>query len=357
MRTRRLKKSVKFIILLVLTGLFCIGTSVTYLYLASPIDKNNNKEIEVKIKEGMSTHEIASMLKDKGLIRNSTFFLVYSKLNKCSSLKASTYGLKKSMSLNTIFETICNGDYEKDAITITFKEGKRITDYAKVISKYTDNSYDDVINKMKDTTYIDSLINKYDFLTEEIKNPDIYYPLEGYLFPDTYKFKNKEVSVEEIVEVMLDEYDKVISEYKDKMTNYTVHEYTTLASMTELEGTNTENRKMIAGIFINRLNAKMALGSDVTTYYALQKDMTADLTVEEFNTSNPYNTRNINKLGLPVGPICSVSKSAIEAAVEPTQTKYLYFVADKNGKIYYTSNQVEHDQKVSELKKSGDWIW
>ena len=131
----------------------------------------------------------------------------------------------------------------------------------------------------------------------------------------------------------------------------------TMASIVELEGTNSENRKMIVGIFENRLNSGMNLGSDVTTYYGLQAAMTSDLTSEQFNTSNPYNTR-VGMIGkMPVGPICNPSLSSIEASINPTKSDYLFFVADKNGNIYYTKTNKEHEKKVQEIKDKGDWIW
>ncbi len=128
--------------------------------------------------------------------------------------------------------------------------------------------------------------------------------------------------------------------------------------MLELEGTNSTNRKMIAQVFYNRLNLGMNLGSDVTTYYAFQEEMDKDLTAKQFNTSNPYNTRAKNMNGkLPVGPICNPSISSIDASFNPTDNDYLFFVADKHGKIYYTKTEKEHLNKVAEIKEKGDWIW
>ena len=232
--------------------------------------------------------------------------------------------------------------------------------YALQISENTNNTYEDVIAKVEDEAYLDSLISKYWFLTDEIKNNDIYVSLEGYLSPNTYEFVNKDVSVEEIFKVMLDQTEKELNPYKDTITNskWTVHEYMTLASMLELEGTNTKNRKMIAGVFINRLNNGMNLGSDVTTYYAFQEEMKKDLTAKQFSTSNPYNTRASDMGGkLPVGPICNPSNDSIEASINPTTNDYLFFVADKHGKIYYTKTEKEHTAKVAEIKEKGDWIW
>ncbi len=361
MRRRKLKRKVKVtIVILVILGLLLIASSGLYSYLVSPVDKTSKATIEVKITTGMSTKKIGELLEKKGLIRDSSFFLIYTKLNHCSSLKAATYDLKKNMSLRKITDVICNGQASNtETINITFKEGKRITDYAKLISEKTTNSYDDVINLMKNYTYIEELIDKYWFLTETILNPNIYYPLEGYIYPDTYQFENKNVEIKTIIEKMLNQTDKILTEYKDSLQNskHTIHEYLTLASMAELEGTNTENRKMIVGIFENRMKRKMNLGSDVTTYYALQLPMTSDLTAKQFATKNPYNTRDMEMKTLPVGPIASISKSSLEAALNPTPSSYYYFVADKLGNIFYTKNSNEHLKKVQEIKEAGNWIW
>jgi len=102
----------------------------------------------------------------------------------------------------------------------------------------------------------------------------------------------------------------------------------------------------------------MAIQSDVTTYYAFKIDMgDRDLYQRELDTYNPYNTRGPRMEGkLPVGPISSVSKSSIEAAINPNETDYLYFVADKSGKVYFSRTNSEHNQIISELKTKGLWF-
>ena len=155
---------------------------------------------------------------------------------------------------------------------------------------------------------------------------------------------------------MLNEMDSKLSKYKSLLEK-NIHYYMTMASIVELEGTNTENRKMIVGIFENRLNSKMSLGSDVTTYYGLQAVMTKDLDSEQFASVNGYNTRSSTMIGkMPVGPICNSSMSSIEASLYPTDSDYMYFVADKYGKIYYTKTITEHNSKIKEIKDKGDWI-
>lgn len=345
------------LIILITIGSLLIFLALVYTFLASPIDAHNTTDKEIVISSGTGINEISEILKDNDLIRSRALFTLIVKLNKNNSLKASTYQLNQSMSMQDIITILSKGNsYNPDAVKITFKEGKRITDYAEAIAQHTNNTYEDVIRIMNDKTYLKELINSYWFLTDAILQEDIYYPLEGYLSPDTYEFKNKNVSVQDIIKVMLDEEDSKLRPYKNQLEN--IHEIITMASIIELEGTNTKNRKMIVGVFNNRLSKNMNLGSDVTTYYALQYPMTSDLTVDQFATINPYNTRASNMSGkIPIGPICNPSLSSIESSIYPTSNDYYYFVADKNGKIYYTKTIAEHEKKVKEIKDKGDWIW
>ena len=347
----------KIATIFLILGLLLLGTFGVYQYEISPVDKKSMATYEVVVKQGMSTSEIANLLKEKNLIRNSFFFKVYMKLNRKQTIKAATYDLKKSMDLDTIVSLLEVGKANDD-ISITFKEGKTIKDYAKVLSTNTNIKEEAFLAKMKDKAYLTSLINSYWFLTDDILNDDIYYGLEGYLAPDTYNFKDKDVSIEEVIKTLLDQEEKNLEPYKNKVNKANIHDILTLASMAELEGVKEKDRKMIVGVFQNRLSKNMNLGSDVTTYYAFSEDMTKDLTSEMFNTYNPYNTRSSQMAGkLPVGPICNPSKSSIEASINPTSSDYYYFVADKNGNVYYTKTSSEHSAKVKELKDKGDWIW
>ena len=351
------KQKKSSLIMLVIIAFIVIVLGI-YLFCTGPVDKKNTELIDVSIESGTSVNQIADILKDKGLIRSPLLFKIYVKIYDVDSLKAATYQLSPSMNLKEIIEQLEKGStYNPNLVVLTFKEGERITDFAKTIEKNTNTSYDEVLSIINDKEYLNTLINEYWFLTPDILNADIYYPLEGYLAPDTYHFENKDVEVKAIIKKMLDEMDNVLEPYQSTIIN-DVHKYMTMASIVELEGTNTENRKMIVGIFNNRLNSGMNMGSDVTTYYGLQVAMTSDLTSEQFASTNAYNTRSTTMIGkLPVGPICSPSKSSIEASLNPTASDYLFFVADKNGKIYYTKTMQEHDQKIAEIKAKGDWIW
>lgn len=343
-----------FIVLLVIIIGLLIGS---WFYLSSPVDRDNKDTIELEVKSGATSTDIANELKDKDLIRSVTLFKIYLKINNVSSLKASNYEFSKSMSLEEIIKVLENGVVNNDnAVKVTFPDGERITKYATIISNNFDYSYDEVINYFKSKEIATQFISKYWFLTDDILNDSIYYPLEGYLAPETYYFDN-DSSIDVIVNRMLSQMDTNLKDYKSKIQD-NPHYYLTMASILQLEGTNTENRKMIAGVFINRLNNGYSLGSDVTTYYALQADMKNDLTKDQFAVINPYNTRGGNMIGkMPIGPICNPGESAIEASTMPTENDYYFFVADKHGNIYYTKTNAEHVKKVQEIKDAGDWIF
>lgn len=348
------------IILLVVFTTVILALGVYYKVNMTGTSNSDTKKI-VNIEEG-TINDIAKTLKDNNLIKNVSIFKVYIKLTNKSNLKAGTYELSENMGVEKIVKILEEGTkYNPNEISITFKEGINIRKIATLISENTNNSYDDVIKKASDETFIDTLINKYWFLTEDIKNKNIYYSLEGYLFPDTYRFNNREVTTEEIFTKMLDEMDKKLSKYKDEInkSDLSIHEIITLASVVELEGAKATDRKGVAGVFYNRLasSAYPTLGSDATTYYASKiDDWSYSLTYKELNDcKNKYNTRCSSNTGLPVGPICNPGIESIEATINPDKHEYYYFVADCNGKVYLTKNSTEHNNIINKLKKEDNW--
>jgi len=129
----------------------------------------------------------------------------------------------------------------------------------------------------------------------------------------------------------------------------------TLSSIVELEGARSDDRYGVAGVFYNRLKSGWTLGSDVTTYYAVNKDFNVDLTWKDLSSCNGYNTRGTCVKGLPVGPIASPSLESIEAVLKPTSHDFYYFVADKYGKTYFNKTDSGHNKTIRELQSKGLW--
>lgn len=355
---RKLKK--KFKIILVLVAILLIGIATllgTYCYFKSPVS-NDKKEVSIVIENGSTISDIAALLKKEGLIKNENFFKLYVKLKKVSNVYAAKYYFSPSMNLDEIINTLNEGGYNENEISITFKEGINMRGIAKLIKENTSNSEDDVYKKLKDEKYLNSAIEKYWFLTDDIKNSKIYYSLEGYLFPDTYRFNSKDVTVEEIFNKMLDQMEKELNKYKKQIENskYSIHELMTLASITQSEGYNEDDFKNIASVFYNRLKTGMALGSCVTSYYGVKKDMTDELLQKDIDASNPYNTRGNNPVSFPVGPISMPGAKALDATLDPIETSYYFFVSDKNNKLYFTKTLNEHERMITKLQNEGLWL-
>ena len=352
---KNMKKTYKIIAFICILLIILITTPLIWYNSSLKAVSKESVPVSITIEIGSGSDTISSILSDNKVIRSKLAFKLFIKLNNVEGLQAGTYELNKNMSVQEIIQILKTGKVIKEQVVITFIEGKNMRWIAKKISNSTNNSEQDVFDLLTDETYIDSLINDYWFITDSIKNKDIYYSLEGYLFPDTYYFDGKDVSVKDIFKSMLDKMNSVLTEYNAKTEN--IHDILTLASIVELEGINNSSRKTIASVFYNRLNSNMSLGSDVTTYYAYKVDMgERDLTTSELYTYNPYNTRGPQMFGkLPVGPIASPSKSSIEAVINPDNTNYLYFVADKNGKVYFANTLTEHQQIVTDLKNKNLW--
>lgn len=361
-KKRKVKPLGILIILFLLASVFLISVGGSVIYFGSPVDKNDTEDVEVEIKSGTSSSSIGKLLKDKDLIRSDLYFKLYLKIYEINDLKATTYKFNKSMSTAEIVSELQKGNgYNPDEISITIQEGLNMRQIATIISSKTNNSYDDVIAKSNDEAYIRTLMDKYWFITEDVLNPNIYYKLEGYIYPDTYALVNKDVDVEYIFNKMVAEMDKHLKPYKDfDYSTMTIHQRITLASMVEKEGPILEDRTKMASVFVNRIKRGWSLGSDVTTKYAIKLDEKRALSTAEYATKSPYNTRltdgSMNGK-LPVGPIAAVSKSSIDAAFNPDSTPYMYFISNiKTRETFFFEYESDFIKKDRELAKiNGDY--
>ena len=354
---RRLKKPVKIaLIFILIIFLLLIGFLFTYKFELKSVS-SAYKPITFEVEKGSTFNSIAHSLKENHLIKSEFFYKVYVKLNKPTNLQEGIYELNGNMDVKTLINTL-EGNAKGNLIKVTFKEGITFEDVANIISEKLSIDKNEILEKVKDEEYLDKLISKYWFLTDDIKNEEIYYPLEGYLFPDTYQFDEKN-DIEDVFDIMLSNMEKKLDKYKKeiKASEYSIHEMMTMASIVEKEASNSDDRAGVAGVFYKRLTSGMSLGSDVTTYYGLKLALNErDLTQEDLESSNGYNTRNSNMAGiLPVGPICMPGIESITAAIEPEESDNLFFVADKNGKTYFSKTNAEHLKMVAKLKSDGLW--
>lgn len=323
-----------------------------YLYVNSalkPVDPDNKTAKTVEIPIGSSTSDISSILEENGIIKNARVFKYYIKFRNEAGFQAGEYKLAPSMTLSEIVDSIKKGKVMQDpTLKITIPEGKQLVQIANIIAEKTKQNPDDVFDQLNDKAFIEKMQNQYpELLTDEIFHKDILYPLEGYLYPATYDFYVEDPKLETIVSDMLKTTETTLTQYQSAMEQkkYSPHRLLTMASLIEEEATEEVDRGQIASVFFNRLEAGMPLQTDPTVLYAKGEHKDRVL-YKDLEVASPYNTYQ-NK-GLPPGPIANAGKVSIDAALNPANTNYLYFLATPEGKVLYSVSLDEHNQKKAE---------
>lgn len=345
------------IILIAFSLIFVIGILSGYFYIKSalePVDPDSNEQVEIDIPIGSSTVEIATLLEDFGLIKNSKIFRFYLKFKNYSDFQAGEYTLSPSLTLDEIVEELQSGKViEEPLYRLTIPEGKAIDQIATIVEKKLDIPADDFKETTKDKAVIEDLMDEYpNLVTDKILDDDVIDPLEGYLYAGTFEIYEEAPTAESIIKLMVDQTNTVMKEHKKEIgaTNMSIHELLTLASMVERESKFSEDRPKVAQVFLNRLHEDMNLQSDITAAYANGEHKIV-MTYEDVEINSPYNTYVQN--GLPPGPIASPSKEAIMAVLEPEGEDFteLYFYARPNGETYYAQTLKEHNQYVEQYRQ------
>ena len=351
---------------LVLLILFGAGGFFGLSYAKSalqPVDPNSKQYVRVQIPDGANTQQIGSALEKSGVIKNGLVFTVYAKYKNYTELKSGYYNLQKSMSVEDVIKELQKGGTpEPQEVTLaelTIPEGYTLEQIAHTVGQLQGEFKEPMtaeafMAKVQDETFIAQEVAKYPNLLESLpaKDSGVRYRLEGYLFPATYTIKES-TTIESLIDNMLAAMDKNLSPHYAaiKEKNLTVNELLTIASLVEKEGAKTEDRKLIAGIFYNRLNQNMPLQSNIAILYAEgklgQNISLADDAAIDTSIDSPYNV--YTKVGLMPGPVDSPSLDAIESSINQTKSDYLYFVANvQDGKVYYAKTREEHDRNVQE---------
>ena len=366
--TKKKKSGFKafFISLLIFLGLISAGGYFGYQYVQSslqPVDASSKQYVTVQIPEGANVQTIGSTLEKSGLIKHGVIFAFYAKYKNYSDLKSGYYNLQKSMSTEDIIHELQKGGtaeaQEPALANLTIPEGYTIDQIAQAVGQLQGDfkeplTADAFLAKVQDENFISQEVAKYPSLLESLptKESGVRYRLEGFLFPATYSIKES-TTIESLIDEMLAAMDKTLAPHYSaiKSKNLTVNELLTIASLVEKEGAKTEDRKLIAGVFYNRLNLGMPLQSNIAILYAQgklgQKISLADDAGIDTTINSPYNV--YTKAGLMPGPVDSPSLDAIEASINQTKNDNLYFVANvTDGKVYYAATQEEHDRNVAE---------
>ena len=334
------------LILLVLVVAFT-GGILWYLNGLGPADPESVVETTVEIPEGSGASYIVDILDGKGLVKNRTCAKINARIGGYDSLQANNYVFTPSMNFREIMKAINTGDFNYVSKTaFVLKDGATIPQAAAALAEVSGYSDEEIMKVWNDRDFLNEQIEKYWFLDKVILGGDIMYPLEGYLFPDTYYLTDENISIEEITEMILDRMDDTLSERKTQIkdSGYSVHQFLSLASVVTSEGgTMVKEAPKIAGVFINRMEHDIPLQSDVTVNYALQQKR-VDVSIADTQTDSKYNTYK-NK-GLPIGPICAVPTADMDAVLNYEKTDALFFYATPEGEVLYGKTAEEHRKNI-----------
>ena len=367
--TKKKKKFrfVRFLVtLLILLALLGVGGFYGYRYAESalqPIDPSSKQYVKVQIPEGANSQEIGSILEKSGLVKHGLLFTAYVKYKNYSDLKSGYYNLQKSMGTEDLIKALQKGGtpepQEVVYANLTIPEGFTLEQIAQTVAQLQGEFKEPLtaeafMAKVQDENFIAQEVAKYPKLLESLpaKDSGVRYRLEGYLFPATYTIKES-TTIESLIDEMLATMDKNLSPHYAtiKEKNLTVNELLTIASLVEKEGAKTEDRKLIAGVFYNRLNLGIPLQSNIAILYAEgklgQKISLADDVAIDTAIDSPYNV--YTNIGLMPGPVDSPSLDAIESSINQTKSDNLFFVANvQDGKVYFAATKEEHDKNVEE---------
>lgn len=309
--------------------------------------------VEIDVARGDSVRVIAELLQKKGLIRNAFAFRVYYYLAAHhTTLLAGQYRIQMGLSISEILDQLAAGRIISNAITVTIPEGYTVKQMAARLSAE---------GVCSATAFLES--TQHDDFTEPFlksvlpAGPSVKYRLEGYLFPDTYTFRQGETA-HDVVNEMLMNFQKhidgqVVSDMAQQ--HLTLAQVITEASLIEKEAKVEQERPIIASVIDNRLKIHMALQIDATLQYILGHQNI--VTTADAKVKDPYNTYLYP--GLPPGPIASPGMASIEAVLHPKTTNYLYYVVknDGSGESYFARTYAEqlHNEQLSQenLQKYG----
>ena len=313
----------------------CLSAVLVFGYYLSPI-ASSEEIVSITIAPGSNTTTIAKELTANKLIRSPFVFKLLVRYRGVGTkLRAGKYKLSRNMSLTQILDELKKGQIEYQ--TFTVPEGKTAKAIAELWESDELGTFDSFEKAMQST----DLLQKY--VPEGAS-------VEGYLFPNTYKFA-KGSTAKTVVQMMLAESDKLWDETlagEAEALGFTRHQIITLASIITREAASKEEMPIISGVFHNRLRDNWRLQADPTVLYALG-DPKRLLTRADLTYASPYNTY-INK-GLPPGPIGNPGMASILGALRPEKNEFYYFVAINEGKHHFSKTLAEHNRMRREIKR------
>jgi len=296
------------------------------------------KRINVKIREGISTAEIADRLVEKNIIDSSLRFRLLARFyGYDDKFRPGSYTFTVGMSDEEVFEKLLTG--EKKFVRFTLPEGFGVKEIAERLYNLDLADKDEFLKAAEDFA-------PYDYMR---KRQNVFFAAEGFLFPDTYNVES-DIDIDEILNLMAANFDDRVTPTMrvtaEKM-GLSVYDLITLASLVEREVRYPEDRPIVAQVLLKRLKLNMPLQTDATLQYLMDTPK-VEVSIEDTQIDSPYNT--YQHTGLPPGPIANPGMASIEAVLHPAETDYLYFVADKLGHNHYAYTYEEHLNLVNQYR-------
>lgn len=360
-----IKKNLKYILLGIVAVIIVAAIIVVFSVMSDFKGTSRNGDIcKVTIPQGSSVSAIAEILEESGAIDSALTFRIYSKLAGTEAdYRYGSYEFENNIGFEEIAKRLATEGQKANTVKVTIPEGTGIYDYTKNVNK-KDVTVPGIATLLEKAGVCDKAsffealgeIKLEGKLLENANDQTTYVALEGYLFPDTYEFyvgEDNKKYAKLAIEKMINRAEQIITDDMYKRAEelgYTMNEILTMASIVQMEsGQSSKEMANVAGVFYNRLNNPdkfSTLGSSPTCYYG------------SFNKNGDDRYDTYKAKGLPPGPLCSVGKAAIKAALYPNEnTPYFYFVTDKNGKFYYHKTSSEQSATISRLKQEGNWIY
>ncbi|MBI4121704.1 MAG: endolytic transglycosylase MltG [Parcubacteria group bacterium] len=325
------------LIILIIAVLVIASAAIGILYKKSTNQAlASDQTIFFSVTVGSSVTSVAQELQERQLIKSASTLIWLSRLGGSKPILATDYEFPAGTTIRQVYVAMTTGTMRSPERQVTIVEGLTLEQMAKVLedAKLVENKEAFVTAT---STNLDRFRQRYDFLASK----PLTATLEGYLFPDTYRFLAK-TTADDIITKMLDTFDaKLTAEMRASIqaSGRTIHETVTLASILEREVRQPDEMREVSGLFLNRLEIKMPLQADSTINY-LTKSGRDRSTLEDLQIDSPYNTYLYP--GLPPAPISSPSLNALTAAVSPAKTEALYFLTDADGKVYYATTYDGH---------------
>jgi len=332
-----LDNSVKIIfIFFVICNIFALYFSFrTFHKQAQP-----SVEKRIRISPGMSFGEIASRLESEGVISDAYYFKIAAIFTgKDNMIIARTYIFKNAMNNLQILDILTDPSMYF-TVKVTIPEGMRLVQ----IASLAENQLNLNRNKFLKEASSDSLINILN-LKGKIKN------LEGFLYPDSYKIP-VDITEKEFVFLLFSEFErKILSRYSElRNDSKKLLEIITLASIVQGETQIKDEMPVISGVYLNRIKKRMKLEADPTVQYALPDGPKKRLLKSDLRIKSPYNT--YIHFGLPPGPINNPGIDAVQSALNPQNSEYIFFVATGKGGHTFSKTYQEHLKKVEQYRKN-----